>query len=811
MTENNRLTADQLYRGVDLEQFDFETTADLEAFEGVLGQPRAVEAVNFGIGIDEEGYNVFALGPTGTGKHSLLLDFFKQRAQDKPVPPDWAYVNNFEQSHRPRAIEFPAGKGTEFAQDMEDLIEELRAALESTFESEEYQNRRQDIQEEVQQEQESSLEHLRERAESEGFTLLRTPAGLGFAPVREGEVVEPQDYQQLPEEEREKLEEQVSELQDELQQIMRQMPRIQREAQERLRELNREMANLAVGGLIEELREKYAEMPAVVEYLEEVEKDVVENVRDFLPQQDEGATPQFMQSRGMGAMAESRRQMAMRRYRVNVIVDHGDSEHGPVIDEDHPTYPNLVGRVEHVPQMGALLTDFSLIKAGALHRANGGYLLLDARKVLLQPYAWEGLKRALRSQEIRIESPGQAYGLITTISLEPEPIPIELKVALVGDRLLYYLLNSLDPEFDQLFKVMADFDGSMDRSAEMQQSYARLIATLVRKEELRALDKAAVARVIERSARLAGDAEKLSARMRTVTDLLREANYWASENGNGVITVEDVDRAIEAKVYRGDRLREKMQESILRETILIDTEGAVAGQINGLSVIMLGDFAFGRPNRITARVRLGKGEVVDIEREVELGGPIHSKGVMILGGFLGARYAEDHPLSLSASLVFEQSYAGVDGDSASSAELYALLSAIAEIPIRQSFAVTGSVNQHGKVQAIGGVNEKIEGFFDICQARGLTGDQGVLIPAANVKHLMLRKDVVAAVETGDFHIHPVETVDEGIELLTGLEAGERGEDGKYPEDSVNGRVQAALNRLAEQRRTFRQSDENGEA
>ena len=810
MAEVEALSAQELYRAVDPDLFDFETTEELEEFEGVLGQPRAVEAVKFGIGIEAEGYNVFALGPPGTGKHSLLKEFFDERASDKPVPSDWCYVHNFDEPHKPRAIELPPGRGVELREDMEQLIEELQTALESAFESEEYQNRRQEIREEVQEEQENALEELRKKAEEEGFRLMRTPAGLGFAPVKDGEVVAPDAMQDLSEEEREEMEETVSELQEELQQIMQQMPRLQREAQERMRKLNQEMENLAAGGLIEDLRQKYSDLDEVVEYLDAVEDDVVENVRDFLPQDSNQGQAQMRAQAAESALAGVGGRQQMRRYQVNVLVDHSESEHGPVIDEANPTYPNLIGRVEHVPQMGALLTDFNLIKSGALHRANGGFLLLDARKVLLQPYAWEGLKRALRSGEVRIESPGQAYGLITTISLEPEPIPLDVKVALVGDRMLYYLLDSLDPEFGPLFKVMADFDERMDRTDESQQSYARLLATLIRKEDLQPFDRGAVARVLERSARTVGDAEKLSTRMRNITDLLREANYWAKENGNGAVTAEDVERAIEAKVYRSDRVRERVQEAILRETVLLDTEGEVAGQINGLSVLQLGDFAFGRPNRITARVRLGSGEVVDIEREVELGGPLHSKGVMILAGFLGARYAEDTPLSLSASLVFEQTYGMVDGDSASSAELYALLSAVAEIPIKQNLAVTGSVNQHGEVQAIGGVNEKIEGFFDICDERGLTGDQGVLIPRSNVKHLMLRSDVIDAVERGDFHIYPVDTIDEGIELLTGVPAGERDEDGLYPEDSVNGRVQAALNEMAQQRKAFRKGGEEEE-
>ncbi len=487
---------------------------------------------------------------------------------------------------------------------------------------------------------------------------------------------------------------------------------------------------------------------------------------------------------------------------MNVLVDQSEVEHAPVIYEDNPTYQNLLGRIEYQPQMGALITDFNMIRPGTLHQANGGYLVLDARKVLLEPYAWEGLKRALEAGELRVESPLQSFTFISTVTLDPEPIPLNVKVALLGDATLYYLLSALDPEFSQLFKVMVDFDELMDRSQENQELYARLIATLAKKEGLRPFDRGAVARVIEQSARMVSDSEKLSARIRTVTDLLREADYWAGQNEHEVVAAGDVQQALDAQDYRSDRLRERVQEAILRETVFIDTEGVKEGQVNALSVMQFGNFAFARPSRITARVRLGRGEVVDIEREVEMSGPIHSKGVLILAGFLGARYASDRPLSLSASLVFEQSYGGVDGDSASSTELYALLSAISGVPIKQSLAVTGSVNQHGQVQAIGGVNEKIEGFFDVCKARGLTGEQGVLIPVANVKHLMLRSDVIEAVRAGEFKIYPIETIDQGVEVLTDVPAGEPDEEGVYPEGTLNALVQNRLQELAEARMQY---------
>ncbi|ABG04876.1 ATP-dependent protease, putative [Rubrobacter xylanophilus DSM 9941] len=797
------LKPERLYRRCDPESLPFKTTEELEELDGGMGQPRAVEAVRFGIGIERPGYNIYALGPPGTGKHALVRHFLQARAAERPAPSDWVYVHDFAHPNRPRAIELPPGMGTRLRRDMEQLVEELRPALSSAFEGEEYQARRRAIEEEFAERSNRAFAELRRRAQERGLALLQTPMGWVFAPLRDGQVLSPQELQQLPEEERTRLEREVEELQQELQRVLSQdIPRWQREMQRKLRELNREVTNFAVGSRIEELKEEYAEFEEVAEYLEEVRRDIVQNAREFLGQDRDVQEP---------GREERTQPPPSRRYQVNVLVDRGGMDRAPVIYEDNPTYQNLLGRVEYMAQMGALVTDFNLIRPGALHRANGGYLILDARRLLMQPFAWEGLKRALRSRLLRIESPGQMVGLISTISLEPEPIPLDVKVVLLGDRLLYYLLSALDPEFVQLFKVAADFDEEVDRDGENDLLYARLIGTIARREGLRPFDRTGVARVIEHGSRLAGDSGKLSIHVESLADVLREADYWASRNGNGAVTAADVQRAIDARTYRSDRLRERVQEQILRGTLLIDTEGERVGQVNGLSVIELGGFAFGRPSRISARVRMGRGEVVDIEREVKLSGPIHSKGVLILAGFLGGRYASERPLSLSASLVFEQSYSGVEGDSASSAELYALLSAISGVPLKQSLAVTGSVNQHGDVQAIGGVNEKIEGFFDICRRRGLTGEQGVVIPRSNVQHLMLRRDVVEAVERGEFHIYPVRTVDEGMELLTGLPAGEPDEEGRFPEDTVNGMVERRLAELGEKMRALaaRSSGEDG--
>lgn len=813
MDETNRLDAARLYQHTDPEALKFGTTDEIEDLTEVVGQPRVVEAMRFGMAIEEKGFNIYAMGPSGIGKQSLMRQFFEERAKAEGAPSDWCYVKNFEDEHKPRAIELPAGKGVQFRDDMDELVQQFDTALSAAFESEEYQSRRQSVMEEFGERQQRAFEELQQRARQEDVRLVRTPAGLAVAPVRDGEVLSPDEIQKLSEEEQDRLQEKVETMQEELQEILRQVPGWQRQMRERLDELNREMANLAIGGLIDELRQKYSDYPEVVEHLDAVQENVVENAESFLPQggggQQQGAEAlQQMLQGGNGQGRQALLQEAlMRQYKVNVVVDNSDSEHAPVIYEDNPTYQNLIGRIEHMARMGALTTDFHLIKAGALHRANGGYLLLDARKVLTEPYAYEALMRALDSGKIRIESLGRQLSLISTVSLEPEPIPVDVKVGLSGNRLIYYLLTQFDPEFAKLFKVQADFHEEMDRSGENQEIYARLIGTMVHRADLQPFDRGAVARVIEHSARMVADADKLSMKGETIDDLLREASHRAKENGNQVVTADDVQRAIDAQIYRADRLRDRMQEAILRDTVLIDTDAEEIGQINGLSIIPLGEFMFGRPTRITARTRMGKGEVVDIEREVELGGPIHSKGVLILAGFLGARYAEEMPLSLSASLVFEQSYSQVEGDSASSAELYGLLSSLAEVPVKQSMAVTGSVNQRGQIQAIGGVNQKIEGFFDICRERGLTGDQGVIIPASNVKNLMLREDVIQAVKDGNFHVYAVDTVDEGIEILTGLPAGERDEEGNYPEGTINYTVQNRLNELARKRAEFAKRSE----
>jgi len=807
---DSELKPRQLYQESRLEDLPFETTddfTDMDVASQFIGQPRAEQALHFGVGNDREGFNVFALGEQGTGKHTVIRTFLESRAQHERVPEDICYVADFEQQHAPRLLTLGAGQGKALAEDMKRLIEDVRNAMQAALENEEYQNRAQSIAEEINEKQRQAFEELRQKARGKNLMAVPTPSGLAFTPAKEGteEGLSREEYEELPDEEKKRIEENAEELQKEAQRVLQNVPKWQRDLREKQKEFAREVTEVTVDPLIDELREKYAGHEAVRRYLQDVREDLIENVRDLFPGQQQGPQQlqQFLQGQMSMGMGEGESQ-AERRYHVNVLVDHSKDQGAPVVYEENPTYQNLFGRVEHQAQMGALITDFTMIRSGALHRANGGYLIVDALKVVQEPFAWDGLKRTLKSGKLKIESIAQMYSLISTVSLEPEALPLNVKVVMTGIPLLYYMMKQYDPDFGQLFKVAADFSQQMDRTRGNQHDFVRLIATAVRREKLLPFTRDAVARVIERGSRVLGDAHKILLHMEGMTNLLCEADYWARQEGKSAVEAGHVQKAVDMSIFRSDRLRERMQEQIEREVVLIDTQGSRVGQVNGLSVISLGDFAFGRPSRITARVRLGKGEVVDIEREVAMGGPIHSKGVLILSGFLGGRYALDTPLSLSASLVFEQSYGGVEGDSASSAELYALLSTIADIPIRQSLAVTGSVNQHGHVQPIGGVNEKIEGFFDTCRAKGLTGEQGVLIPASNVQHLMVRQDVIDAVEAGQFHIHAVETIDQGIEILTGMKAGEPDENGVYPEDTVNGMVQRRLKDFAQKRKLFSQ-------
>jgi len=795
------LAPDRLFTRCDPDDIQLSLTGKPADMLGSLGQERAMDAIRFGVGIKRHGYNIFAFGTPGTGTHALVRQQIEEAAATMPVPPDWCYVHNFADQNKPRSLRLPCGRGRRLHGDMARLLEELRAAIPAAFEREDYQARVKALKTEFSERQEGVFNELQARANARDIALIRTPTGLALAPMSKNEVVSPEVFRQWPEDVQERTKANIAELERELQEILLKLPQWEREQREQLRGLNKEVTSHAVGHLIDELARKYEDLEEVLDYIEQVRNDLMENAEEFLV--SEPRSPQEalgLAMRGGGASP------SFRRYQVNVIVDNGGCNGAPVVYEDLPNHSNVIGRIEQMAQFGALLTDFNLIKPGALHAANGGFLVIDARKLLMQPMVWEEIKRALFRSEIRIQGLSEALGFAGTVTLQPQPVPLQVKIVLLGDPRLYYLLSWADPDFAELFKVAADFDDRVPRNRDNTIRYGQLVASIAQREDLRPVSKDALARVIERAARLADDSQRLTLRTRSIYDLLYEADYWAEQNNREEIIPEDVQKAIDAQTHRADRIRERSQEQILRETVLIDTAGEAVGQVNGLSILQIGEFAFGKPSRITARVRPGRGEVIDIEREVEMGGPLHSKGVLILTGFLGARFARRQPLALSASLVFEQSYGGVDGDSASSAELYALLSAMSGLPIRQSLAVTGSVNQHGQIQAIGGVNEKIEGFFDICKARGLTGDQGVLIPASNVKHLMLRQDVVDAAVQGGFHVYPVDKIDQGIELLTGVAVGEIDEQGEFPPETVNGRVQVTLAEFAECARAFTPRD-----
>ncbi len=792
------LRSSDVYRFCEADSLGFGTTLDLPELTEIIGQDRAVSAVEFGMGITSEGYNIFAVGPAGTGKASTIREFLARVAASLPAPDDWVYVHNFEKPHQPRAIRLPSGKGQAFRKDMEKLVEDLQAAITQAFESEEYEKQKRAIAQSVSEQQEAKLSALSEKAETQGFAMVRTPAGLAFVPkMPDGSTMSRETYENLPPEQQKAIDEGLEALNEELQQVMRQVRQDERAGREALRELDRQVTTYAAKHLVDDMCERWCDIADLVDYLQAVLQDVLENADEF-KRSDEEAPIMFM---GVPIPPRQKAEATFRKYRINVLVDNSGLTGAPVITESNPVLQNLVGRVEHLAQFGTLVTDFNMIKPGALHKANGGFLVLEARELLLKPYAWDALKRTLKTGEIRIEDVAQQLGFATTVTLDPEPIPFRAKIILSGEPYIYYLLYTLDPDFQELFKVKADFDTVIDRTPETERLYARFVGRICKERGLAPLSADGVARVIEHCSRLVEDQRKMTTRFVDVVDLLTEADYWARRGrgtrGKPLVRREHVQKAIDQRIYRSNRVEERIREMIADGTILVDTRGAVVGQINGLSVSSLGDYTFGRPSRITATHRLGDGELVDIEREVEMGGPIHSKGVLILAGYLGAKYAAERPLSFSARLVFEQSYSGVEGDSASSAELYALLSSLAGVPIQQRFAVTGSVNQRGQVQAIGGVNEKIEGFFAVCKALGMRGDEGVLIPKANVRNLMLSEPVRAAIDKGRFHIYPVSTIDEGLAILTGMPAGRPGPQGTYPPGTVNRLVVDRLTALTE--------------
>ncbi len=772
--------------------------AEAEASVSYLGQQRAVESLQFGINMPRDGYNVFVLGPLGTHRHALTEELARSSAADRRAPDDWCYANNFTDPERPRTLRLPAGRGAAFRDDMRALIDEIRIAIPAVFEDDDYRNQLKAIEADVQDEVEDLWRSIRDEARKEDVAVLQTPTGYVLAPVHDGKVVDDKDFEKLPEEKRKALQAAIQRLSEELETRIESLPKLRKKQHERVRALDREVAAHTVTVLVRDLVAKYADVPDVARYLEDAQKDIIENAQEFR-QSGEPSLP-FLHRNSAALLAT---------YEINLVVSNAPDEPAPVIYEPNPSYPNLVGKVEYRAEMGALLTDFRMIRGGGLLQANGGYLILDGHRVFGRPFAWDALKQALFTKQVRIESPAETFGFASTTTLKPEPIPLDVKIVMIGERWLYYLLSAYDSEFGSLFKVAADLDDDMGRTMDNVGAYAGLIGNRIRRHELLPFTDSAMKRVVEQRARQADDSERLSLNIQSLDDLLIEADFCARHRGADDVIADDVVDAIRRKKRRLSRMQSRIVDAIERETLLIDTSGERVGQINGLSVVDLGEYRFGHPVRITATTRIGTGDVVDIEREVELGGAIHSKGVMILSSALSARYAQETPLSLHGSIVFEQSYGGVEGDSASVAELCALMSSLAGVPIRQNIACTGSINQLGRVQAVGGVNEKIEGFFEICSKRGLDGSHGVIIPADNVKHLMLREDVVTAVQEGQFRVFAARTIDEAIEILTGGIAGERAEDGQFPPNTVNRLIEDRLLRYAGRRKRFAGGSDDG--
>jgi lon-related putative ATP-dependent protease len=789
-TEKKELSTDELWNPCDPALFEFETTASLHGEIEIIGQERAVQAIDFGVSIASFGFNVYALGDTGTGRTTTLRTFLEQRAAGQPVPSDWIYVYNFTEPNRPNAVALPPGTAVAFRRDMQELVTDLLREIPRAFESEDYAKQREAILRQMQEQRNAELVLLEHKVNERGFTLMKTAMGLGIAPVLNGQVLTPEAYERLDEATQQDIEARQELLQGEMGETMRKIHDLEKAAKLQLQAFDRQIADFAVGHLIEDLKKRYADLAELPAYLEAVQADIVDNVDGFKAQEE---TSEDLAT----TLQTGQRDELLKRYQVNVVVDNSRQAGAPVIFEPNPAYHNLVGRIEHRSEFGTLVTDFAMIKAGCLHRANGGYLVVEMPGLLANPLAWDALKRSIKNRTIRTEEMGAQLQVVATVTLEPEPIPLDVKVLLIGDPLTYYLLYDYDEDFRKLFKVKADFGTQIDRTPETCHCYAQFIAARCQQESLLAFDPEAVSRVVEYGSRLAEHQNKLSTRFGEIADLVREASYWAKRGGRERTTAADVTKAIDQRIYRANRAEELIQEMIDEGSIRVDVAGEVVGQVNGLSVLSMGDYSFGKPGRITARTFTGKAGVVSLDREAKLSGRIYDKGLLTLSGYLGGKYAHDAPLSLSASISFEQLYEEIEGDSASSTELYALLSSLSGAPIRQGLAVTGSVDQQGHVQPIGGVNEKIEGFFLTCQHKGLTGEQGVLIPARNVIDLMLRADVRQAVAEGHFHIYPVETIDQGIELLTGLPAGVPDEEDTYPEDSIHGRVIARLQQIAD--------------
>jgi lon-related putative ATP-dependent protease len=787
----------ELRHSCDPAEFSFSTTADLKAKEEVIGQARAVSAIEFGLSIKNHGYNIFVSGIPGTGRNSIVRSIVKRIAKDRPVPDDWCYINNFKDADRPLAVKLAPGKGREFQFDMEKFIDLMMSEIPKVFESKEYEEQKTRIQEQLERAKEILFEETGRAAQELGFQLSVTRTGIVKVPLFKGRPIQSEDLEKLSAEQRLEMDEREKKVDAEIRDFLSKVRQLDKEAREKIHELNRKVAHFAMGHQLDDLKEKYRMNPRIPDYLADVEEDILENLKEFL-----GQTPELpFRVEGMDKAS------FLERYRVNVLVDNLKTKGGPVVEEANPTYNNLVGRMERKARFGVSYTNFTMIKTGSVLQANGGYLIMNALDVLRSPFAWDALKRIIKKSEVKIEDIAELYG-ITTAGIKPDPIPVSVKVIMLGGPWLYYLLYYYDEDFRSIFKVKSDFDTQMAGSRGDAQRYANFVGAMAADENLLPFTREAVAAVIDYAGKLAEKKGKLSLRFSDISDLVREASFWASKEGARTVDPAHVDKALDEKVYRANLLEERIQELLADGTIMVDVAGSVTGQVNGLSVYDLGDFSFGKPSRITARAYLGKAGVVDIEREAKLSGRIYNKGVLILSGYLGGKYAQDRSLSLSASIAFEQSYGDIEGDSASTAELVSLLSAVAEVPVRQDLAITGSINQKGEVQPIGGVNEKIEGFFAVCKARGLTDTQGVVIPKINLKNLMLKKEVVQAVKDGKFQVYAVASADEAISILTGMPAGERQPDGTWPEGSFNFLVDKRLKDIAKKLKTDEKGDKD---
>jgi predicted ATP-dependent protease len=783
------LAASELYLVCNPASMDCTSSAEIGSKGAIIGQERAVRAMRFGLDIRERGFNIFVAGRPGTGRTTAIERFLDEIASAKPAPDDWCYVNNFDDSYRPHAIRLPAGQARDFDKDIEGLVKSILQEIRVAFEGEEYANERENALKSFQQQKDQIIEKVGEFAQQNGFGLQATPMGIVPIPVKGGKPMREEDFMSLSERDREALRQGQEKIQEAVEDALRQTRSLDNSAQETLEKLDQQVVHFVLDHLMEALTGKYREEPDVLAHLQAIEKNILENIAQFKPEDEEKKQP-----------LPGPKRTPTDKYRVNVLVDNSKLQGAPVIVEMNPTYSNLFGRIEQEAFLGALVTDFTLIRGGSLHKANGGYLVLPAEDVIRNPFTWESLKRCLHNSEIAIEQPLEAP-VFTTKSLRPQPIPLDVKVILVGRGEIYQLLLAYDEHFSELFKVKADFDSQMDRTDDHIQEYASFVCRLCETERLLHLDPSGLARVVEHGSRLAEDQGKLSTRFGEIADVIREASYYARQEEAGLVISSHIERAIEERYYRSALIQDRLQELIAKDIIKIEVCGEAVGQVNGLSVLQLGDISFGQPSRITASIGLGRNGVVNVEREAEMSGPTHTKGVLILSGYLAQTFAQDKPLSLNAHLVFEQNYGGVDGDSASSTELYALLSALSGVPARQGIAVTGSVNQKGEVQAIGGVNDKIEGFFAVCKAKGMDGTQGVMIPASNVSNLMLKQEILEAVGAGRFHIWSVDSIEEGIEVLTGAPAGKT-KDGGFAPGSVFARVDQRLADMAKELANF---------